>query len=76
MKYYNISTVYEPNAFYPEFLMKKHIMFHNSDLAEIIKEKVLSFVTDIITPGWSLYSILTFIFIYVLFFISLKLQKD
>jgi hypothetical protein len=76
LKAYNISSQNEPNAFYPEFIMKKHITFSTLNLSEMIILRISSFFNEIFQPGLPFYIITFLVISYLIFLYSLKTQKD
>jgi len=75
LKFYNLSSVYEESALYPALGMKYLILFETSDIKEILIS-LYNYIWDYFSfsnPGFLL---MLFIFVlYILFVISLKLQK-
>lgn len=76
LKFYNLSSVYEDMALYPALAMKYLIMFENCNFKEYFTNMLFSFKDyfSFTNPG---FSIMFGIFIlYILFLISLKMQKN
>jgi membrane-bound ClpP family serine protease len=76
LRYYNQSASYEPYAVYPSLVMKYLALIETSDLSELLGTAFSSFILILTSPGWVLYGIICFFIFYMLFFISLYLQKD
>jgi len=76
LRYYNQSSVYEPNAFYPALITKYSILIETSNISELTLNLFTSIFVAITKPGWLFYSLLSFFIFYVIFFLSLYYQKD
>lgn len=76
IRYYNHSTIHEPNAFYPSLLMKYAIYYESSSFSNIVYNLFSSVLSSLTTPGYVLYSLTAFVILYTIFFISLVIQKD
>ncbi len=76
MRYYNQSINYEQNAFYPTLIMKYYMLFETSNFIELFTTGIESIFIKIASPGWILYSLISFIIFYIVFFLSLYFQKD
>lgn len=75
LRFYNLSTNYEPNSYYPALAMKYYIYYLNDELYEMMMEKLTIFSSNFVPFSPLFCSVVGFVLFYIFFLISLKLQK-
>ncbi len=76
LRFYNLSSHNEPNAYYPSLLMRYSIDYQNISFGGVISSFTDNLWLKFTTPGLLTYSIIIFFVFYICFFISLYFQKE
>ncbi len=76
LRFYNLSSQNEPNAYYPSLLMRYSIDYQNSSLVGAIYHFSENLWLNLTTAGILTYSIIIFAVFYICFFMSLYFQKE
>lgn len=75
-KYFEMSYSHEPLAYYPALLLNIYMNLKFKDVFGFVLLKAEDFAKSLITPGYIMYFLVGFIFLYLVFLISLIRQKN
>lgn len=75
LRFYDLSTNYEPNSFYPALVMKYYIYYLNNELYTMVLTKMSQFMLNFAPYSIIFCSLSGFVVFYIFFLISLKFQK-
>jgi hypothetical protein len=75
LRFYNLSTNYEPNSYYPALAMKYYVYYLNDELYVMMTERLSSFASNFAPFSPFFCAMVGFVSFYIFFLISLKLQK-